>query len=233
MTFSVSDQRLIAETTARALIEIEAVRFQPDPPFTLTSGMVSPVYIDCRKIISYPRIRSVMMDFAMSLLYRDAGFEKFDSVAGGETAGIPFAAWIADRMQLPMIYVRKKPKGFGRKSRIEGDIEEGQRVLLVEDLATDGGSKLGFCEAIRDAGGIVSDAIVIFFYDIFPNSRERLAENGIRLHALATWKDVLNECRRSGSFDSRTLADVEEYLDQPLAWSEARGGKSNFPRARS
>ena len=136
-------------------------------------------------------------------------------------------------MQLPMIYVRKKPKGFGRKSRIEGDIEEGQRVLLVEDLATDGGSKLGFCEAIRDAGGIVSDAIVIFFYDIFPNSRERLAENDIRLHALATWKDVLNECRRSGSFDNRTLADVEEYLDQPLAWSEARGGKSNFPRARS
>ena len=93
------------------------------------------------------------MDFACAKLLRDAGFARFDAVAGGETAGIPFAAWIAERMGLPMLYVRKKPKGFGRDAQIEGALAEGARVLLVEDLTTDGGSKLRFAEAIRAAGG--------------------------------------------------------------------------------
>ncbi len=219
------DQQETAKATARALIEIEAVRFQTDPPFTLTSGMVSPVYIDCRKIISYPDIRTKLTDFAISVLRHEGVVERTDVIAGGETAGIPFAAWIADRLQMPMVYVRKKPKGFGRKSRIEGDIQAGQRVLLVEDLATDGGSKIGFCEALREAGSRVSDTFVTFFYDIFPHSKQQLASNGIQLHALATWKDVLAECRVAGAFSDQTLDDVEQFLDQPLAWSEARGGQ--------
>ena len=92
------------------------------------------MYIDCRKLIFYPRIRGQLVDFAAATLARDAGFEQFDVVAGGETAGIPYAAWIADRLGLPMQYVRKKPKGFGRNAQIEGDIREGARTLLVEDL---------------------------------------------------------------------------------------------------
>ena len=108
------DRALIAETVAKMLIEIKAVHFRADEPYTFTSGLKSPVYIDCRKLISYPRIRSAIMDFAASVVLRDAGFEKFDAVAGGETAGIPFAAWLSDKLGLPMLYVRKKPKGFLR-----------------------------------------------------------------------------------------------------------------------
>ena len=135
-----ADRAFIAETTAKMLLEVKAVLFYEKKPFIFTSGWASPVYIDCRKLIFYPRIRGQLIDFATATLARDAGFEQFDVVAGGETAGIPYAAWIADRLGLPMQYIRKKPKGFGRNALIEGDVKEGQRVLLVEDLATDGKS---------------------------------------------------------------------------------------------
>jgi orotate phosphoribosyltransferase len=225
---SFPDRALMARSVAKMLLEIEAVHFRTDPPYTLTSGMASPVYIDCRKLISYPRIRSACMDFASSVLAQDAGFERFDAVAGGETAGIPFAAWIADRLALPMQYVRKKPKGFGRDARIEGDISEGQRVLLVEDLTTDGGSKVSFVQAIRDAGAECAHTIVVFYYDIFPEVHERLGEHGIQLHYLATWRDVLAEARAGYYFEPAVMDEVEKFLDAPLQWSAANGGKAEI-----
>ena len=206
------------------LLEIGAVGVRPEEPFVLTSGLASPVYVDCRKIISYPRVRDTLMDFSVSVLLREVGFEELDAIAGGETAGIPFAAWIADKMGLPMQYVRKRPKGFGRAAQVEGDIHDGQKVLLVEDLATNGGSKVRFCNALRNAGAVVSDAIVIFFYDVFPETRRELEGHGLRLHALATWRDVLAECRRTGVFGAGRLREVEAFLDDPIKWSEANGG---------
>ncbi|MEE9314862.1 MAG: orotate phosphoribosyltransferase [Rhizobiaceae bacterium] len=218
------DRKLIAEMTAKMLLEIDAVHFRTDEPYMLTSGLASPVYIDCRKIISYPRIRNTLMDFAAGILAEDVGFEQFDSITGGETAGIPFAAWLADKFNLPMHYVRKKPKGFGRDAQIEGNSIEGKRVLLVEDLTTDGGSKVKFCEAIREAGGEISDTVVVFFYDIFPGSIENMQKVGLNLHYLATWRDVLAVCKDQGYFDKETLAQVESFLDDPLTWSGKNGG---------
>ena len=109
---SFTEPSLMAELTAKMLLEIKAVHFRADDPYKFTSGLASPVYIDCRKLISYPRIRSTLMDFAVAKLHRDVGFEQFDGIAGGETAGIPFAAWIGERVSLPMYYVRKRPKGL-------------------------------------------------------------------------------------------------------------------------
>ncbi len=214
----------MARLTARMLWEIEAVHFRRDEPYRFTSGLASPVYIDCRKLISFPRIRSTLMDFACAKLCRDVGFEAFDAIAGGETAGIPFAAFIAERLGLPMLYVRKKPKGFGRNAQIEGALADGARVLLVEDLATDGGSKVRFAEAVRAAGGEIAHTSVVFFYGIFPNSEADLAAHGLRLHYLATWRDVLAEARAQCRFDAPTLAEVEAFLDAPLAWSADNGG---------
>ena len=193
----------MARLTARMLLEIRAVHFRRDEPYKFTSGLASPVYIDCRKLISYPAVRAALMDFACAKLLRDAGFARFDAVAGGETAGIPFAAWIAERMALPMLYVRKKPKGFGRDAQIEGAMAEGARILLVEDLTTDGGSKLRFAEAIRAAGGEVAHTFVVFFYGIFPQTEAALAAHGLRLHYLATWRDVLAEARAGGALRRR------------------------------
>ena len=212
----------IARLTARALLEIKAVHFNAETPFMLASGLPSPTYIDCRKLISHPRIRSVLMDFLAVTIMRDAGFEAFDNIAGGETAGIPFAALIAERLALPMTYVRKKPKGYGRNARIEGDMTPGQRVLLVEDLTTDGGSKLSFVDAIRETGASCAHTAVIFFYGIFPETTQRLADHGIALHHLCTWWDVLAEARDQGSFDAATLTEVEAFLTAPRAWQDAR-----------
>lgn len=223
------DPASAAAITARALVEIEAVHARPERPFILTSGLASPVYIDCRKIISYPRLRQVVVELMAGLILREVGFERVQAIAGGETAGIPFAAWLADRLALPMLYVRKKPKGFGRDARIEGAPEPGAKVLLVEDLTTDGGSKIGFADGLREAGAQVSDAVVIFYYDVFPEALARLEAHGLRLHWLATWRDVLAEARRTGYFDAVTRQIVEDFLADPLAWSRAHGGIGELP----
>ena len=212
----------IARLSAGMLLEIEAVHFNAREPFTLASGLPSPTYIDCRKLISYPRIRAALMDFLSVTVMRDAGFEAFTNVAGGETAGIPFAAFVAERLLLPMTYVRKKPKGYGRNARIEGVMGDGDRVLLVEDLATDGGSKLSFVDAIRETGATCGHTAVIFFYGIFPEAEKTLAEHGVKIHSLCTWWDVLAEARRRDAFDAATLTEVEAFLNDPRAWQEAR-----------
>jgi orotate phosphoribosyltransferase len=224
-----ADRALIAEITARMLLEVKAVLFYESKPFIFTSGWASPVYIDCRKLIFYPRIRSQLVDFATVTLARDAGFEQFDVVAGGETAGIPYAAWIADRLGLPMQYVRKKPKGFGRNAQIEGDIRAGARTLLVEDLTTDGRSKINFCKALREAGAVVEHVFVNFYYDIFPEAKRTLADLNVRLHYLATWWDVLAVVKKDGYLESAQLAEVERFLHEPAKWSAAHGGVSAFP----
>src|SRR5215470_7324223 len=208
-----------ARSSARILLEIEAVHFRPRQPFTLTSGRASPVYIDCRKIISFPRARSKITDLAVELIEREIGFESLDAIAGGETAGIPFAAWIADRLGLPMLYVRKKPKGFGRGAQIEGDMKPGCRCLLVEDLATDGGSKVNFINAIRDGEGEVRDTLVVFHYGIFPQSVETLAKLGVRLHGLATWRDIVAAAQAGGVLSPADARDVGAFLDDPEGWS--------------
>jgi orotate phosphoribosyltransferase len=217
------DRAEIARLSARMLLEVQAVHFNQREPYTYASGLKGPTYIDCRRLISFPRVRSALMDFMAATVLRDAGFEAFDVVAGGETAGIPFAALLAERLALPMAYVRKKPKGYGRNARIEGVMREGDRVLLVEDLTTDGGSKLSFVDAIRETGATCGHTAVIFFYGIFPGTVERLSDHGVALHSLCTWWDVLAEAKAQGTFDAETLAGVEVFLTDPGGWRARHG----------
>jgi orotate phosphoribosyltransferase len=207
-----------AEIAANILLEIEAVHIRPEEPFTFTSGRLSPVYVDCRKIISFPRARGQLMDMAVDMLAQVVGLEQFDAVAGGETAGIPFAAWIAERLGLPMLYIRKKPKGFGRNARIEGELKPGQRVLLVEDLATDGGSKLSFIDAVRDAEGEIAHCLVVFHYGNFPQSTQSMADRGVVLHGLCTWWDVLAAAEKRG-YTAEQIAEVRHFLNDADGWA--------------
>ena len=224
LNLPMTDKAIIARQTANILLEIEAVHVNADTPFILTSGAASPVYIDCRKLISFPRIRAMLMGFAGSVLAENVGVEVFDSVAGGETAGIPFAAFLAERLGLPMQYVRKKPKGFGRNAQIEGHLAENANVLLVEDLATDGGSKVLFANALRDAGASCNHSFVVFYSDIFAHAKAELAEAGLSLHYLATWWDVLDAIKASDKFDSKAAHTVEAFLHDPKGWSATHGG---------
>jgi orotate phosphoribosyltransferase len=221
---SAPDRKTMAEETARAYLDTGAVRFMTDKPFIFTSGWASPVYNDSRWLISFPDVRKKLMDFAVATIDRDIGRDKIDAVAGGETAGIPFAAWVAERMHLPMQYVRKKPKGFGRGAQIEGKLDPGQRVLLVEDLATDGRSKVNFVKALRDGDGKCDHCFVIFFYDIYPEGAKILSDLGVTLHYLTTWWDVLAVAKASGKFDPKMLAEVEKFMNDPAGWSKAHGG---------
>ncbi|WP_218578732.1 orotate phosphoribosyltransferase [Vineibacter terrae] len=215
-----------ARDTARLLLDIKAVHCRPDNPFIFTSGRASPVYIDCRKIISFPDARARIMAHAHKVIGNAIGWSKIDVVAGGETAGIPFAAFIAATAKKPMIYVRKQPKGFGRMAQIEGELKAGDRVLLVEDLATDGGSKVMFIDALRKADAKVTDTFVIFHYGIFQQSVDVLASMGVKLHALATWWDVLDAAERYKLFDERGLTETRAFLNAPDSWSAAHGGRN-------
>jgi orotate phosphoribosyltransferase len=220
LTGNYPERNEIARLTAQMLLEIKAVHFNATEPFILASGKPSPTYIDCRKLISFPRIRSTLMDYLTITVMRDAGLESFDNIAGGETAGIPFAALVAERMALPMTYVRKKAKGYGKNSRIEGVMSKGQQVLLVEDLTTDGGSKISFVNAIRGTGATCAHTAVIFYYGIFPETEKILGQHGIKLHYLCTWWDILTEAKKQKIFDEHTLFEVNSFLNSPEAWQK-------------
>ncbi|MEK9723007.1 MAG: orotate phosphoribosyltransferase [Rhodospirillaceae bacterium] len=211
--------------TAKWLLDIKAVNFRPDEPYMFTAGWASPVYIDCRWVISFPEARRRIVKMGIEMLERDTDLAATDYVAGGETAGIPYAAWIAAGTDKPMLYVRKQPKGFGRDAQIEGSLEEGKKVLLVEDLATDGGSKINFVNALRTAGADVSDIFVVFFYGVFPNALDALKKEGVTLHYLCTWADVLKVAEDGGYYDAPTIEAVRAFLADPVGWSAAHGGK--------
>lgn len=211
--------------TAKILLDIKAVNFRPAEPYTLTAGWASPVYIDCRKLISFTDERRRVIELGVQGL-RDAGaLDGVDYLAGGETAGIPYAAWMAEATGIPMLYIRKKPKGFGRGARIEGHMEEGKKAILIEDLATDGGSKVNFVNALRDAGAACTDTWVVFFYGAFPNAGKELADLGVGLHYLAMWTDVLKVAEDGNYFPDEDIQGVKDFLADPAGWSAAHGGK--------
>lgn len=226
MTVPAFDRDAAAARVAALLLDIQAVHFNAQTPYIFTSGWASPVYIDCRKVISFLDARREIISLGAAQLSQALDIASVDYIAGGETAGISYAAWLSETLSKPMLYVRKKPKGFGRNARIEGSFPEGARVLLVEDLATDGASKVSFAEALREAGAVVSDVFSVFFYGIYPESAKILSDAGLSLHALCTWHDVLREARRRGSFAPDVLAEVESFLANPAGWSAAHGGAS-------
>ena len=207
-----------AEETANILLNTKAVLLSPESPFTLTSGRKSPVYVDCRKLIAFPQARKRLIEMAEMTIYHKIGHDQFDVVAGGETAGIPYAAFLAQTMNLSMCYIRKKPKGFGRNARIEGDLQPNQRVLMVEDMTTDGGSKLSFIEGLREAEAICHHCFVIFEYGIFPKQMSRLAEHDLHLISLANWWDVLAMAKARQLLPHKSLDMVEEFLHNPDGW---------------
>lgn len=217
------DASTVAADTAQALLAMQAILVCEDRPFIYTTGWASPVYVDCHRLMSRPDLRRRLMDHAATLLHdRLAGL--VDAVAGPEASGIPFAAWIAERLDLPMVYVRKKPIGWGVNAQVEGELAPGARCLLVDDLTTDGLSKIGATKALRSAGAIVEHVFVLFNYDIYPQSRRALADNGITLHALATWKDIFAATKSANYFSTERAKEIKSFLSDPIQWSVTHGG---------
>jgi orotate phosphoribosyltransferase len=219
------DSQKAANETARILLRTKSVLFNATDPFTYTSGRIGPVYVDCRRLISFTDERSSLMDMAAACARDVIGLDNIDVVAGGETAGIPYAAFIAERLKKPMIYVRKKPKGFGRMAQIEGKIDEkGTNILLVEDVQNFGASVKIFIDALRAADARIENLLVLFSHG-HESSRKAMADMGVTLHALCDWRAVLNAARGEKSFDDQTLDSVESYLNDPDAWYAANAHK--------
>ena len=204
------------DIVAKILIDIESIKFSFDKNFTLTSGYKSPVYVDCRKIISFVKERNTILDFAKEY-FKENNLE-FDILAGGETAGIPYAALLSEKLQKKMIYVRKKSKGFGKNQQIEGYYTKGQKAILIEDLATDGKSKVIFVEALRNSGLEVSDIFVVFYYDIFDINKTPLGHMNIKIHSLCTWKNIINVISDKKLFTIEEINNLKNFLQKPQKW---------------
>lgn len=212
----------IQKDVARAFVEVGAIHCNIVEPFRLTSGTLSPSYVDCRKLISFPEQRKVIVDAFVEVIENKFGLDSFDYLAGGETAGIPYASFVAERMDLPMIYVRKTPKGFGRLQQVEGSIEEGQRVLLVEDLMFDAGSKLAFKEGIEKSGAVMDQLVVIFEYGN-PESKRKLDEAGVTYHALTGWQVLIDVVEEEGYLSPEEIKQIRLFLSDPKGWESTRG----------
>ena len=206
------------EEIAEILIDIQSIKFSFQNPFILTSGLKSPVYVDCRKIISFVKERNIILNYTKN--YFDKNQIKFDLLAGGETAGIPYAAFLAERLNKPMIYIRKKAKGFGKRSQIEGDFQNNQKGILIEDLATDGKSKAIFINAMRDNNLEIKDTFVIFYYGIFKEEELNLKKLGIEIHYLCTWHHVLNQIKKDKILENKNIESIEKFLFEPDKWEK-------------
>ncbi len=202
---------------AEALWDHEAIRVRVEEPFELASGNRSPIYVNCRMVVSSPDFMALFVAAARKVVQ---GVE-FDAVAGGATAGIPYGAYLAADLNRPFLYVRKSVKAYGAGSQVEGTVEPGWRVLLVEDLITDGGSKLPFVDALLEAGTRVSDVLVLF--DREQGGEAVLAERGVRLHALAGRVRTLEVGVARGALSPEAMDQVERYFEDPKTWHAERG----------
>ena len=204
-------EKKISNETAGILLKKKCIEFSFKKKFQLTSGRKSIVYCDCRKIISYTNERDKLISFALKKIKLDKTLNTLTNIAGGESAGIPYASLLAQKLKLPLSYIRKERKKFGKKSQIEGNIKYNDKVLLVEDLITDGSSKYNFIEAVEKVGGRIKAIFVIFNYGI---NKEFLEYNGkkIKIISLAKWEDVLNILKLKNIFPQKEISSIVNFL---------------------
>ena len=201
---------------AELLINVGAVRLSIDPPFTWTSGIKSPIYCDNRLLYSHPDARKFVVDALVSRV--KALHIPPDVIAGTATAAIGWAALVADRMELPFVYVRSKAKEHGMGKRIEGHLAPGKHVVLIEDLLSTAGSSISSVQALREEGqAVVTDIVAIFSYELFAGI-EAAQENRVKLHPLATLGTLLEVAVEQCRLGSDDIAKVGSFAQDPKAW---------------
>lgn len=196
---------------ARALLEIEAVQIKTDGYFTWTSGIQSPIYCDNRLTMSYPEIRTqIAKAFAEKLVELNM---TPDVIAGCATAGIPHAAWLADELNVPMAYVRSKPKGHGKGNQIEGKVEIGQKVLVIEDLISTGGSSIDAAKVLREEGADVLGVFAIFTYGL-QKAVDRFKQEDLFMDTITNFDHLLDVLREDGKINSEDTSRLLKWRDQ-------------------
>lgn len=209
-----------SETVAKLLLELNAVSLSPKKPFKYASGILSPVYTDCRVLMAYPRQRSLIRDLYIEAI-KQSGVA-FDVVAGTATAGIPHAAWIADKLSLPMVYVRGKAKDHGKENLMEGIIKKGQKVIVIEDLISTGESAINSVNVIRSAGGEIANVFAIITYGM-KIATQNFRENKLNLISLTTFEDVVDIAEHSGKISNKEKEIILEWINNPASWGKRNG----------
>ncbi|MFC7332677.1 orotate phosphoribosyltransferase [Rhodocista pekingensis] len=208
-----------AMATARLLLDCGAVRFDTGTTFRIGDGVESPLHVDARRVLAWPGPRNRLIDLAVEAIERDVGGDGLDAIAAcTEGQGVPFATLIADRLDLPLLFVRRGPSDDPHKSVVESRVEPGWRVMLVEQLATDGHRKARLIAPLQEAGANVQELFVLFQYGVFDRIHENLSPLGVRLHALATWWDLLEVAREGAYLPQDALDEIDRFLKNPDRW---------------
>ena len=209
---------MVAEQVARILLDVKAVRLRPDEPFTWSSGWKSPIYCDNRVTLSYPEVRTVIKNALVDAIRRH--FPAAGAIAGVATAGIAQGALVADVLNLPYVYVRPEPKKHGMGNQIEGRLEAGQQVVLIEDLISTGGSSLKVVDALRQAGAQVMGMAAIFTYG-FPIADQNFAKKGVELVCLSNYETLINEAQQLNYIPAEAAASLAAWRQNPAEWNKA------------
>lgn len=211
---------MLDQQIAQILLEKKAVALNPGKPFTFASGIKSPIYCDNRLLISHPESRSVLVDGFISLLKSKNIVG--DVIAGTATAGIPWAAWIAQKLDKPMVYVRESAKDHGRQNQIEGEIKKGQKVILIEDLISSGGSSVKAIQAVQNSGFEVVACVAIFTYQM-KKATDAFASVNVPLHTLSNFSVLTQVAKKLGLISDEQIAVVLEWSEDTAGWGAKHG----------
>ncbi|KRF32133.1 orotate phosphoribosyltransferase [Paenibacillus sp. LMG 31460] len=210
-----SQLETIAQHIAASLLDIEAVALRPQQPFTWTSGLKSPIYCDNRLTMSHPAIREAIADGFAALIQEK--FPDAEVVAGTATAGIPHAAWVAQKLGLPMIYIRDKAKGHGKENLIEGTVKPGQKVIVIEDLISTGGSSLKAAIAVKEAGAVALGVLAIFSYQL-DKATEAFQAADMPLYTLSNYSTLLEVALEKGKIKQEDMELLRSWRSNPAAF---------------
>lgn len=207
----------LPDKIAKSLLEIEAVALQPNDPFTWTSGIKSPIYCDNRLTMTYPEIRDLIAEGFATIIrenYPDA-----EVIAGTSTAGIPHAAWVAQKLNLPMAYIRDKAKGHGKQNQIEGKVLPGQKVVVIEDLISTGGSSIKAALAVREAGAEVLAVLAIFTYEFY-SAKQAFENEQVPLATLSNYSALIQSAVELGKVASDDVATLQAWRQDPQSFGK-------------
>lgn len=207
----------VASEVASRLLQIKAIKLSPQNPFIWSSGLKSPIYCDNRILLSYPEIRTFILEQFLAKIPEDLSF---NVVAGVATGGIPLGTLIADRLKLPFVYVRSKPKSHGRQNHVEGQLPENPQVLVIEDLISSGESSLNAVRALQNQGSKIAEVLAIFTYG-FAKAQMAFEQEGCSFKTLSDYPRLLEVAVEQNYISPEILTDLEQWSKDPQAWSDA------------
>ena len=207
---------------AKLLLSIEAMTFRFDPPYIYTTGLKSPIYLDNRLVMSFPKVRKQIIDAYIDVIKKNIGLDQVEYISATATAAIPQGAWVANRLNLPMVFVRPTTKSYGKGGKVEGVLKKGAKVLIVEDHITTAQSVVGNAQAIRELGSIVKYSVATTTFET-KKSQELLKENKVELISLTTGKTIVETALQQKLITKKEKESIDIWFQDPPSWAKKMG----------